>query len=273
MKICASCAWKCAKLSGKRFRRAASDALSDGKDRFTIIDFVKAHRPFSDPEGDGDPVGPGNPELCPTCGKTQCVCVKRVKVEHADGKARVLQHMQATTLGHPDGTPMTAHQFLRLLFGQLPAFFRDEDELRRLWSVPATRRKLLAGPAEKGFGRDQLAEMQRLIDAEKSDLFDVLAYVAYVRPPVPRSERAARARDSLGRRYSTKEQGVCRLPEAPVRRRCVNPSRSEASAEFASRMMDEEQWRNGGGRRIRTFEGVSRQIYSLMRLATSLSHR
>ena len=30
---------------------------------------------------------------------------------------------------------------------------------------------------------------------------------------------------------------------------------------------------NGGGRRIRTFEDLRRQIYSLMRLATSLSHR
>ena len=38
---------------------------------------------------------------------------------------------------------------------------------------------LLQGLAEKGFGHEQLAEMQRIIDAEKSDLFDVLAYVAY----------------------------------------------------------------------------------------------
>lgn len=37
------------------------------------------------------------------------------------------------------------------------------------------RKKLLEGLAEKGFGNDQLAEMQKIIDAEKSDLFDVLA--------------------------------------------------------------------------------------------------
>ena len=36
----------------------------------------------------------------------------------------------------------------------------------------------------KGFGHEQLAEMQKLIDAENSDLFDVLAYVAYTLPPV-----------------------------------------------------------------------------------------
>ncbi len=40
----------------------------------------------------------------------------------------------------------------------------------------------MSGLAEQGFGDVQLAEMQRIIDAEKSDLFDVLAYVAYALP-------------------------------------------------------------------------------------------
>ena len=62
-----------------------------------------------------------------------------------------------------------------MLFGKLPEFFKNEEELRTLWSAPDTRAKLLQGLAEKGFGKDQLAEMQRIIDAEKSDLFDVLA--------------------------------------------------------------------------------------------------
>ena len=56
---------------------------------------------------------------------------------------------------------MSAQQFMEMLFGKLPEFFKDEAELRALWSVPDTRRKLLQGLAEKGFGRDQLAEMQR----------------------------------------------------------------------------------------------------------------
>jgi type I restriction enzyme R subunit len=41
----------------------------------------------------------------------------------------------------------------------------------------ATRKKLLEGLAEKGFGKDQLAAMQKIIDVEKSELFDVLAYL------------------------------------------------------------------------------------------------
>src|SRR5207249_6347403 len=68
------------------------------------------------------------------------------------------------------------------------------------------RAKLLQGLAEKGFGRDQLAEMQRIIDAEKSDLFDVLAHVAYAMPPITREVRAANARVYINSRFTTKQQ-------------------------------------------------------------------
>ena len=124
----------------------------------------------------------------------------------ADGKARTIQHMMVTTFWHPDGTPMSAQQFMEMLFGKLPEFFKDEDELRALWSAPDTRAKLLQGLAEKGFGRDQLAEMQKIIDAEKSDLFDVLAHVAYALPPLTREERAARAKIAISTHFNTKQQ-------------------------------------------------------------------
>jgi hypothetical protein len=78
-----------------------------------------------------------------------------------------------TTLLYP-----SAQQFMEMLFGKRPELFKDEDELRALWSAPDTRARLLQGLAEAGFGRDQMAEMQRIIDAERSDLFDVLAHVA-----------------------------------------------------------------------------------------------
>ncbi|MBV9674845.1 MAG: hypothetical protein JO185_00815 [Acidobacteriaceae bacterium] len=110
-----------------------------------------------------------------------------------------------TSLWHPDGTPMSAQQFLEMLFGRLPEFFKDEDELRRLWSVPSTRAKLLAGLAEKGFGREQMAEMQKIINAENSDLFDVLAHVAYALPPLTREERATRAKLAISTHFSSKQ--------------------------------------------------------------------
>jgi type I restriction enzyme R subunit len=111
-----------------------------------------------------------------------------------------------TTFWHPDGTPMSAQQFMEMLFGKLPDFFTNEDQLRELWSVPSTRAKLLEGLEEKGFGHDQLAEMQKCIDAENSDLFDVLAHVAYALPPLTREERASKAKVEISTHFNSKQQ-------------------------------------------------------------------
>ncbi len=210
--------------------------LYDGKDYFTIYDFVKAHHHFNDPEWDGEPLEPEPcpkcncqpcqcekppQEPCPDCGKRPCecerepclkcgqrpcVCKKKAKVKLADGKERTIQHMMLTSFWHPDGTPMYAQQFLEALFGKLPEFFKNEAELRALWSTPDTRAKLLEGLAEKGFGREQMAEMQRIIDAEKSDLFDVLANVAYALPPLTREERATRAKVAIHAHFNSKQE-------------------------------------------------------------------
>ena len=214
--------------------------LYDGKDYFTIYDFVKAHHHFADPEWDGEPVEDDpcevcgqnpcvcvkepkppcakcgkspcecGPKVCSTCGLTPCVCdkptKKRIKIKLADGKERTIQHMLATSFWHPDGTPMSAQQFMESLYGKFPDFFQNEDELRSLWSAPDTRSKLLEGLAEKGFGLDQMTEMQKIIDAEKSDLFDVLAHVAFALTPLTREERATRAKLEISTHFDSKQQ-------------------------------------------------------------------
>ena len=210
--------------------------LYDGKDYFTIYDFVKAYHHFSDPEWDGEPLEPEpcpkcgcHPcecekkppqpcpvcgqqpcqcakEPCPKCGERPCVCKKKAKVKLADGKARTIQHMMMTSFWHPDGTPMSAQQFMEMLFGKLHDFFKDEDELRAIWSTPDTRARLLQGLADKGFGREQMTEMQKIIDAEKSDLFDVLAHVAYALPPLTSEDRAAKAKVAISTHFNTNQQ-------------------------------------------------------------------
>lgn len=47
--------------------------LYDGKDFFTIYDFVKAYYNFADPEWDGEPI-PVTPEICEECGQSPCIC-------------------------------------------------------------------------------------------------------------------------------------------------------------------------------------------------------
>ena len=193
--------------------------LYDGKDYFTIYDFVKAHQHFLDPEWDGEPAEPetviDGDDIQPREAQEKKAVAdderpterrRKARVKLADGKERTILHMTSTSFWHPDGTPMSSQQFMEHLFGKLPEFFRDEDQLREIWSDPETRRKLLEGLSESGFGKEQLSEMQRIIDAEASDLFDVLAYVAYSKPPVTRESRASNARVFINSHFSTRQR-------------------------------------------------------------------
>ncbi len=189
--------------------------LYDGKDYFTIYDFVKAHHHFSDPDWDGEPIPPEPkvprpeppvPPEPPLPPEPPPPPREKIKIKLAPGKELTIQHMMATTFWSPDGKPMSAEQFLKSLYGQLPEFFKDEAGLRALWSNPGTRKAFLEGLAEKGFGRDAMTEMQRIIDAGKSDLFDVLAYVAFQLQPLTREQRAEQAKVEISTHFNSKQR-------------------------------------------------------------------
>ncbi|MEP6951330.1 MAG: DEAD/DEAH box helicase family protein, partial [Ginsengibacter sp.] len=182
--------------------------LFDGKDYFTIYDFVNAHEHFNDPEWDGEPLdpvpsgtnpsGPSQPtdeEPFSGVGEEDEEPLRRmIRIKLADGKVREFQHMIKTSFWSPDGRPISAEEFLQSMFGALPDFFKNEDELRNLWSRPDTRKKLLDELNEKGFTKSQLQDLQKMIHAGKSDLYDVLAYVAFNSTPLERSARAEQAK-------------------------------------------------------------------------------
>lgn len=197
--------------------------LFDGKDYFTIYDFVEAYEHFSDPEWDGEPQEPVlvtsrrareaggeyNPPTETGDEADEGTASHRpeiIKIKLADGKERTLQHQLSTSFWSPDGKPMTAAEFVERLFGKIPELFKNEDELRALWSRPDTRKALLEGLAEKGYGEEQLTEITRLIDAEKSDLYDVLAYIAYASKPISRSERVMVHKAIIFSQYVGKQQ-------------------------------------------------------------------
>jgi type I restriction enzyme R subunit len=199
--------------------------IYDGKDYFTIYDFVRAHLHFQDPQWDGEPLPPDNEDNVPGFDRNIDPPVagdpldqengpgnainrrNKVRVKLADGKERTIQHMEMTSFWHPDGTPISAQEFMVLLFGNLPDIFQNEEELRKLWGDPESRRALLDKLAEKGFGDDQMKEMQYLVDAENSDLFDVLAYVAYNLPIMSREERVKNAGESIQAEFNAREVG------------------------------------------------------------------
>lgn len=196
--------------------------LFDGKDYFTIYDFVKAYKHFNDPAWDGEPLEPEPKEpgiplrMCAICGQKPCICPKPekepcekcgyidcrcenqkevIEVILSDGKARQLQSIATTSFWSPDGKPISAPEFLKSLYGTVPELFLSEADLKQQWSVPATRKSLLEKLADKGFTREQLAEFQKILKAENSDIYDVLSYVAYQSEILEREQRAAKMRE------------------------------------------------------------------------------
>lgn len=239
--------------------------MYDGKDYFTIYDFVKAHHKFKDPEWDGDPEPPGKscevcntnpcncpiepcelcgfypcncpdvctlcnaspctckPVLCEECGQTPCMCapkpcpvceaspcecekVEKIVIKLNDGKTRQILHISSVMYWSPDGKPITAKEFVERMFDDLPQFFENEDQLRAIWSTPDTREKLLLDLAEAGYDGEKLDCMKELIDAKDSDVYDVLAFVAYAAETRTRQERVHAAKPIINQAFSDYKQ-------------------------------------------------------------------
>ncbi|WP_424984627.1 EcoAI/FtnUII family type I restriction enzme subunit R [Microbulbifer sp. S227A] len=178
----------------------------EGKDFFTIWDFVKAHENFNDPEWDGEPLAPEppngprppvdpprpGPDIDPPEPGSDDDDPPREKiiVKLSDGKARQIAYLSTTTYWGPDGKPMSAKEFLERLCGDLTGIVADEDQLRTVWSDPDTRDHFVKQLSDRGYDQERLSDIRTLVDAHDSDLFDVLSYALFTQPPKTRHERA-----------------------------------------------------------------------------------
>lgn len=246
--------------------------LFDGKEYFTILDFVDAYKHFSDPEWDGEPINEPiekpispRPPKPPRPPEPPAPPIERIKIKLGDGKERDIQHMVATSFWSADGKPISVEQFLRNIYGALPKYFADEEELRKIWSDPTTRKTFLDKLSEAGYGKGELEVLQQLIKAEDSDLFDVLAYVAFALQPVTREDRVLNSKAVILEGLNDKqqeflefvlskyvEQGVDELDEEKLPILLNLKYHAIADAEVALGNVD----------RIRaTFFGFQRQLY------------
>ena len=181
--------------------------LFEGKEFFTIYDFVDAYHHFADPEWDGDPEElieesrkekvKKEPAELPEATEEEIERPKKLKIKLRDGKEREIQHMISTSFWSADGKPMSIQEFMESLFEDVPKFCANEEDLRRIWSHPKTRQEFLDKLGEMGYRKDNLETLQRVIDAEDSDLLDVLSYVSFMTPTVTRAERIARTRPAI----------------------------------------------------------------------------
>ena len=210
--------------------------LFDGKYFFTLYDFVGASKNFNDPEWDGDPFCPvcGNypctchkkpkgvcpkcgqdpcvcppPQPCPVCGHLPCTCngtgkKKQVVVKLSPLRSLMLHTDWDERIQFADEL-LTIEEYVKKLFGTLPDFLDDEEDLRQRWSRPDTRQQLLDVLERSGFQEDKLELMGRFLQMEKCDMLDVLAYLAYNTTPMERERRAEILRKDMMRK-TTKQQ-------------------------------------------------------------------
>ena len=185
--------------------------LYEGKYYFTIYDFVKAYEHFQDPVWDGDediPDDPGtkipgdDPEKPEKPQRPRQESKpddepedkpERLEIRLSQGHTMSIKHIKSDMFWGPDGVPVSAEDFLKMMFGKLPDFFNDEADLREQWSSPITRRELLNKMADQGYGEDVLKQIRSLIDAEGCDLLDVLEYIAFQKRPIQRAVRVQNA--------------------------------------------------------------------------------
>jgi len=187
--------------------------LFEEKNYFTIIDFVNAYLKFYDDEWDGTPIddtaedkpkkrekgeddnsGSDDGENEDTTDKSKT----KLRIKLSDGKVREIQSMTSTYF-YVDGMPISAEDFLKRLFNtiKLPELLGSEAELRKIWANPLTRRDLMLKLEKEGCHKDDLVKMQELINAENSDLFDVLEYIAYAKPTVSRIARVETGKHNI----------------------------------------------------------------------------
>ena len=191
--------------------------LYEGKYYFTIYDFVKAYENFQDPSWDGEedipeedenkvpggdgekPEKPKRPGREPKPEDEEEEKQEKLEIRLSAGHTMSIKHIKSDMFWGPDGVPVSAEEFLRMMFGKLPEFFTNEAELREKWSSPTTRRELLNQMADQGYGEDVLKQIRSLIDADDCDLLDVLEYIAYQKRPVNRAARAQSAQLYTGK--------------------------------------------------------------------------
>ncbi|MEA3497795.1 MAG: DEAD/DEAH box helicase family protein [Campylobacterota bacterium] len=184
----------------------------DGKDFFTIIDFVGATNLFYDDRWDGvaeeviktETVNSDdnyNTESSTDNGDsvndvdiqygenkdTQTKSNEKVVIDIKGKKLKVID-IETTYVGE-DGIPLKTEDYLELLIGVLGRFYNDEDALREIWSNPTNRKDLLNKLKEMNIDESQLNDLKQIFDATSSDIYDVLAHLSFNMDIKTREER------------------------------------------------------------------------------------
>jgi len=180
----------------------------EGKDFFTIIDFVGATNLFYDERWDGEAdeikstktstkskKGDGDTSYSDYPNGDDGDTPKgKVTIDIKGKKLKVID-IETTYVGE-DGRPLKTEEYLKFLIGVLGEFYDNEEKLREVWSNPSNRKEMLNKLSDMGIDESQLNDLKLIFEAEDSDIYDVLAHLSFNLDIKSRDERVLSVYDS-----------------------------------------------------------------------------
>lgn len=185
----------------------------EGKDFFTILDFVGATKLFYDPKWDGEKIE----ELKEQDEKEKITKehIKQTKEESKEKKS-VTIHLKGTKLKVLDitttyvgaqGKPLSTKEFLEFLIGKLGEYYDDEAKLREIWSDQKNRERFLKALANDGVDENALKDLREIFQKD-CDIYDVLAHLSFNAEIKTRQERVLQVEKSEFLKRFQKEKAL-----------------------------------------------------------------
>lgn len=181
----------------------------EGKDFFTIMDFVGATNLFYDPAWDGEDLPssdieekqPKESEITrhseldsESNASKDKPTNEKVTIDIKGKKLKVI-NIETTYVGM-DGIPLKTEDYLELLIGILGKFYNDEEGLREIWSNPKNRKEMLQKLSNMQIDESQLNDLKVIFEAEESDIYDVLTHISFNLNIKTRAERVLHVENS-----------------------------------------------------------------------------
>ncbi|HEF2935744.1 TPA: DEAD/DEAH box helicase family protein [Campylobacter jejuni] len=185
----------------------------EGKDFFTILDFVGATKLFYHPKWDGEKIE----ELKEQDEKEKITKehIKQTKEESKEKKS-VTIHLKGTKLKVLDitttyvgaqGKPLSTKEFLEFLIGKLGEYYDDEAKLREIWSDQKNRERFLKALANDGVDENALKDLREIFQKD-CDIYDVLAHLSFNAEIKTRQERVLQVENGEFLKRFQKEKAI-----------------------------------------------------------------
>ncbi|ELK0720358.1 DEAD/DEAH box helicase family protein [Campylobacter jejuni] len=191
----------------------------EGKDFFTIIDFVGATKLFYDLKWDGEQVKDEDKEDKEDKSEIWGKQNKKEsdKTKETESKKAITVHLKGTKLkvldintSYPgsNGKPLSTKEFLEFLIGKLAEYYDDEVKLREIWSKQETRLNFLKTLEKDGVDENALKDLGEIFDKKDCDIYDVLAHLSFNAEIKTRQERVLQVEKSEFLKRFQKEKAL-----------------------------------------------------------------